>query len=75
MELPDWEDAYTRLFETNEHHIEAIELGDRVMSMFIRRLEQQAEEINRLRTLLHERWNPTCFDKDDPWRDALWSEE
>ena len=83
MELPDWEQiesirglldesarwesAYKKLFATNENHIDAIELGDRVMSMFLRRLEQQAGEISRLRTLLHERWNPTCIDDDPGW--------
>jgi len=67
MELPDWEDAYTRLFATNEHHIEAIENGDNVIRMFMRRVEQQAAEIERLRNLLHDRWTPTCIDDDPGW--------
>jgi len=71
MELPDWEDAYTRLFATNEKHIEDIELADNVIRMFMRRVEQQAAEIERLRNLLHDRWTPACpaceFDDDSLW--------
>ena len=64
----NWESAYKKLFAMNEKHIEDIELADNVIRMFMRRVEQQAAEIERLRSLLHDRSipaYPACEFDDD----------
>jgi hypothetical protein len=62
-----WELAYTNLFAVNEQLIAQLELYERAIAMYERKVVEQSAEIERLRAVIRRSTTPDRSIDTAPW--------